>query len=61
MEVKEYQFFKNVEDWQPYLNYKVLPPFIPVIQGPEDVSNFDPVFINYNNLRNSLNKINLDL
>ncbi|CAD8063289.1 unnamed protein product [Paramecium primaurelia] len=44
IEVKEFPFFKNVEDWQSYLYYKVLPPFLPVIHGPEDVSNFDPEF-----------------
>lgn len=60
MEVKEFPFFKNVEDWQSYLLYKVVPPFLPVIHGPEDVSNFDPVNPNHI-FRNLLNKNNLDL
>ena len=42
-EVREFKFFQNVDDWQSYLNYKRVPPFLPVINGPEDVNNFDTV------------------
>ncbi|KAJ8357400.1 hypothetical protein SKAU_G00201940 [Synaphobranchus kaupii] len=42
-EVKKHPFFRNV-DWSGLLAKKVKPPFVPTIQGREDVSNFDDEF-----------------
>ncbi|KAL4608328.1 serine/threonine-protein kinase N2 isoform X1 [Arapaima gigas] len=42
-EVKKHPFFRNV-DWSGLLAKKVRPPFVPIIQGREDVSNFDDEF-----------------
>ncbi|TNM97892.1 hypothetical protein fugu_014138 [Takifugu bimaculatus] len=42
-EVKKHLFFRNM-DWNGLLAKKVKPPFIPTIQGPNDVSNFDDEF-----------------
>uniref|UniRef100_A0A7N8WWS6 protein kinase C n=1 Tax=Mastacembelus armatus TaxID=205130 RepID=A0A7N8WWS6_9TELE len=42
-EVKKHLFFRNV-DWNGLLAKKVKPPFVPTIQGTNDVSNFDDEF-----------------
>ncbi|XP_066580293.1 serine/threonine-protein kinase N2-like [Amia ocellicauda] len=42
-EVKKHPFFRSV-DWPGLLEKKVMPPFIPNIQGWEDVSNFNKDF-----------------
>uniref|UniRef100_A0A8B9JZN9 protein kinase C n=1 Tax=Astyanax mexicanus TaxID=7994 RepID=A0A8B9JZN9_ASTMX len=42
-EVKKHLFFRNM-DWTGLLGKKVKPPFVPVIQSPSDVSNFDEEF-----------------
>uniref|UniRef100_A0A8C9TQS2 protein kinase C n=1 Tax=Scleropages formosus TaxID=113540 RepID=A0A8C9TQS2_SCLFO len=42
-EVKKHPFFRNV-DWSGLLAKKARPPFVPIIQGREDVSNFDDEF-----------------
>ncbi|XP_036409833.1 serine/threonine-protein kinase N2-like isoform X2 [Megalops cyprinoides] len=42
-EVKKHPFFRNV-DWTALLAKKVKPPFVPTVQGREDVSNFDDEF-----------------
>ncbi|XP_039591726.1 serine/threonine-protein kinase N2-like [Polypterus senegalus] len=42
-DVKKHPFFRNV-DWNGLLSKKVKPPFVPVIKGREDVSNFDDEF-----------------
>uniref|UniRef100_A0A673AJS5 protein kinase C n=1 Tax=Sphaeramia orbicularis TaxID=375764 RepID=A0A673AJS5_9TELE len=42
-EVKKHLFFRNM-DWNGLLAKKVKPPFVPTIQGANDVSNFDDEF-----------------
>ncbi|MBN3298616.1 PKN2 kinase, partial [Amia calva] len=42
-EVKKHPFFRTV-DWNGLLAKKVKPPFVPIIKGREDVSNFDDEF-----------------
>uniref|UniRef100_A0A8P4GHG2 protein kinase C n=1 Tax=Dicentrarchus labrax TaxID=13489 RepID=A0A8P4GHG2_DICLA len=42
-EVKKHLFFRNM-DWNGLLAKKVKPPFVPIIQGTNDVSNFDDEF-----------------
>ncbi|KAJ4936561.1 hypothetical protein JOQ06_001150 [Pogonophryne albipinna] len=42
-EVKKHLFFRNM-DWNGLLAKKVKPPFVPTIQGTNDVSNFDDEF-----------------
>uniref|UniRef100_A0A8D3DPI7 protein kinase C n=1 Tax=Scophthalmus maximus TaxID=52904 RepID=A0A8D3DPI7_SCOMX len=42
-EVKRHLFFRNM-DWNGLLAKKVKPPFVPIIQGVNDVSNFDDEF-----------------
>uniref|UniRef100_A0A3Q2YDL6 protein kinase C n=1 Tax=Hippocampus comes TaxID=109280 RepID=A0A3Q2YDL6_HIPCM len=42
-EVKKHLFFRNM-DWNGLLSKKVKPPFVPTIQGANDVSNFDDEF-----------------
>ncbi|TKS80079.1 Serine/threonine-protein kinase N2 [Collichthys lucidus] len=42
-EVKKHLFFRNM-DWNGLLAKKVKPPFVPTIQGSNDVSNFDDEF-----------------
>ncbi|KAG9343911.1 hypothetical protein JZ751_013298 [Albula glossodonta] len=42
-EVKKQPFFREV-DWEALLRREVTPPFVPVIGGKEDVSNFDTEF-----------------
>uniref|UniRef100_A0A3B3XPF8 protein kinase C n=1 Tax=Poecilia mexicana TaxID=48701 RepID=A0A3B3XPF8_9TELE len=42
-EVKKHLFFRNL-DWDGLLAKKVKPPFVPTIQGANDVSNFDDEF-----------------
>uniref|UniRef100_A0A1A7X0N0 protein kinase C n=1 Tax=Iconisemion striatum TaxID=60296 RepID=A0A1A7X0N0_9TELE len=42
-DVKKQPFFRGM-DWEALLQRKVSPPFIPTIQGQEDVSNFDMEF-----------------
>lgn len=42
-EVKKHLFFRNM-DWNGLLAKKVKPPFVPIIQGANDVSNFDDEF-----------------
>uniref|UniRef100_A0A3P8UTT9 protein kinase C n=1 Tax=Cynoglossus semilaevis TaxID=244447 RepID=A0A3P8UTT9_CYNSE len=42
-EVKKQPFFRNM-DWEALLQRKVPPPFVPIIGGKEDVSNFDEEF-----------------
>ncbi|XP_055007795.1 serine/threonine-protein kinase N2 [Boleophthalmus pectinirostris] len=42
-EVKKHLFFRNM-DWHDLLAKKVKPPFVPTIQGANDVSNFDDEF-----------------
>uniref|UniRef100_A0A3P8WPW2 protein kinase C n=1 Tax=Cynoglossus semilaevis TaxID=244447 RepID=A0A3P8WPW2_CYNSE len=42
-EVKKHLFFKHI-DWNGLLAKKVKPPFVPTIQGTNDVSNFDDEF-----------------
>uniref|UniRef100_A0A3P9NP05 protein kinase C n=1 Tax=Poecilia reticulata TaxID=8081 RepID=A0A3P9NP05_POERE len=42
-EVKKHLFFRNL-DWDGLLAKKVKPPFVPTIQGTNDVSNFDDEF-----------------
>jgi len=54
--VKKHEWFKNIDDWNAYQEMKKVPPFLPVIQGPEDTSNFDPV-LRFTNISNSLNKL----
>ncbi|XP_060753848.1 serine/threonine-protein kinase N2 isoform X2 [Neoarius graeffei] len=42
-EVKKHLFFRNI-DWNGLLAKKVKPPFVPMIHGASDVSNFDDEF-----------------
>uniref|UniRef100_A0A1A8E478 protein kinase C n=1 Tax=Nothobranchius kadleci TaxID=1051664 RepID=A0A1A8E478_NOTKA len=42
-DVKKQPFFRGM-DWEALLQRKVPPPFVPTIQGEEDVSNFDTEF-----------------
>uniref|UniRef100_A0ACB8EPL3 Serine/threonine-protein kinase N2 n=2 Tax=Sphaerodactylus townsendi TaxID=933632 RepID=A0ACB8EPL3_9SAUR len=42
-DVKKHHFFRLI-DWNALLARKVTPPFVPVIKGREDVSNFDVEF-----------------
>lgn len=42
-EVKEHEFFAGV-NWDDILNRRVPPPYVPVLIGPHDVSNFDDEF-----------------
>jgi len=42
-EIRNMAWFSGV-DWDAFLNKKIRPPFIPVIKGDLDVSNFDPEF-----------------
>ncbi|XP_037332219.2 serine/threonine-protein kinase N1-like isoform X2 [Pungitius pungitius] len=42
-DVKKQPFFRGV-DWEPLLQRKLPPPFVPTIVGKEDVSNFDVEF-----------------
>ncbi|XP_056091533.1 serine/threonine-protein kinase N2 [Rhinichthys klamathensis goyatoka] len=42
-DVKKHLFFRNI-DWDGLLAKKVKPPFVPIIQGSSDVSNFDDEF-----------------
>lgn len=40
--VKKHQWFSGV-DWEKLIKKEIRPPFIPVIKGDLDLSNFDPV------------------
>ncbi|KAM9434968.1 serine/threonine-protein kinase N1b isoform 1-T1 [Clarias gariepinus] len=42
-DVKKQPFFREV-DWEALLQRKVVPPFVPPLEGKEDVSNFDAEF-----------------
>ncbi|XP_061694778.1 serine/threonine-protein kinase N2 isoform X3 [Syngnathoides biaculeatus] len=42
-DVKKHLFFRNM-DWNGLMSKKVKPPFVPTIQGANDVSNFDDEF-----------------
>uniref|UniRef100_A0A8C7DZ88 protein kinase C n=1 Tax=Naja naja TaxID=35670 RepID=A0A8C7DZ88_NAJNA len=42
-DVKKHPFFRSIE-WEALLARKIKPPFVPVIKGCEDISNFDEEF-----------------
>ncbi|XP_063148597.1 serine/threonine-protein kinase N1 isoform X1 [Candoia aspera] len=42
-DVKKHPFFRSIE-WEALLARKIKPPFVPVIKGREDISNFDEEF-----------------
>ncbi|CAH2245873.1 serine threonine- kinase N2 isoform X1 [Pelobates cultripes] len=42
-EVKDHPYFQHI-DWNAFLLQNVTPPFVPTINGAEDVSNFDAIF-----------------
>ncbi|XP_063284079.1 serine/threonine-protein kinase N2-like [Pelobates fuscus] len=42
-EVKDHPYFQHI-DWNALLLQNVTPPFVPTINGAEDVSNFDAIF-----------------
>ncbi|XP_044309565.1 serine/threonine-protein kinase N1 isoform X1 [Varanus komodoensis] len=42
-DVKKQPFFRSI-DWEALLTRKIKPPFVPVIKGREDISNFDEEF-----------------
>ncbi|CAD8167487.1 unnamed protein product [Paramecium octaurelia] len=46
-EIKGFSFFKNVKDWESYLSYRVVPPFLPIFHQCEDFWRFDPGFTQY--------------
>lgn len=46
-EIKEHAWFKDV-DWEAVLKKEVPAPFVPIIKGETDVSNFDPEFTEAN-------------
>jgi len=63
-EVKNHTFFKNV-DWKKVYNKETIPPIIPNVNGPDDLSNFsrqftemstDSIFIDNQESRTSLNQ-----
>jgi len=42
-ELKEHPFFKSI-DWKMLANKQITPPFKPMVESDESVSNFDPLF-----------------